>query len=381
MSSKTSSSNKVNSNIVRIKSQSIITLMTSDLLQSQVYPADDELAADLYDSLVAMNQPGYDSDKEYNSSSESGDDVAESSLLAKTSVLSAGGGGGEGMEGVSLSPLVMTSRSIAPSSTETVDSLANGYGGGDQLDVGVARDESGLVVKVEPASDEPRYSVLGSVPVLDNHGNQQMLNSYQDSMTASFDPTHSIGSHYSEESFGGDVNFTSSLKATPTAVLDKSRFSKQQSLPVGMKLGHPLLSRGLEDPLTDEEHDGVDVETDTESVCSSDPQVLAVNLHVSQVAADCLCWLVRRLGPLLATHHIVRPLIDNLHRSFTGILHLKGREVAVLRCLTSFAEYYGEIVVMKMYIPRAENMVQQHVCVCVHACMHAYMCGSHRTLA
>lgn len=54
----------------------------------------------------------------------------------------------------------------------------------------------------------------------------------------------------------------------------------------------------------------------------SDPLTLAVNAQIADMAADSLCWLIRRLGPLLATQHIVRPLLDGLHRWVEGSLVL-----------------------------------------------------------
>ena len=45
-----------------------------------------------------------------------------------------------------------------------------------------------------------------------------------------------------------------------------------------------------------------------------DPHLLAVGQHISKVAADCLRWLLWRLGPLLSTKHIVGPFLDGFHR-------------------------------------------------------------------
>ena len=45
-----------------------------------------------------------------------------------------------------------------------------------------------------------------------------------------------------------------------------------------------------------------------------DPQLLAMSQYISEVASDCLVWLLWRLGPLLSTKHIINPLLDNLHR-------------------------------------------------------------------
>ena len=387
VSSKSHSNKRINANIVRMRSQSVLTLMTSDLLQSQVYPRSEAEGPDLSSSIsysLAMNEPSYDSDKEY-SSSDSGDDMdsGESSLLAKSSVLSAEGEADGGMThspaggvahnpavGVAHSPLVMTSQasSVEPGS---VEALASGYG--------AQPTEGGVAGGVANGSqEESGYSVPGTVPPpllpsLLEQNKEQMLavNSYQESLTVSshFDPTQSIGSQLSEDSFASDVNFTSSLQATPYHMTNgehKNQLGKQLSLSIGMKLGLglPLSSTitGEEsDTIPDEEQEGDGGDTDTldggDSVSSCDPQTIAVNLNVSGMAADCLAWLVRRLGPLLASQHIISPLIDNLHRCFSGILNLKGREVAALRCLTSFAECYGETVVKKMYVPHAESMV------------------------
>lgn len=369
ISSKSGHSGKrINSNIVRLKSQSVLTLMTSDLLQSQVYPRGEGDGPDMSASLsysLALNQPSYDSDKEY-SSSDSEDDVAESSLLAKSSMLS---GEGEMEGGVAHSPLVMTSQSAVSVEPEA---LASGYRVPPPLaEGGVAGEGEHLTMRVDKEDSVSRYSVLGSVPPSQEQQKERMLATtpYQDSLSVSsqFDPTQSISSQFSEDSFASDIHFTSSLQVTPHHMINgehmvKNQFGKQMSLPVGMRLGQPLLPSVVgeeSDGTIDEDRDDVgDADTlDGDSTCSCDPQALAVNLHVSEVAADCLAWLLRRLGPLLASQHIISPLIDNLHRCFSGILQLKGKEVAALRCLSSYAECYGETVVMKMYVPHAESMV------------------------
>jgi hypothetical protein len=377
-SSKSHSSKRINSNIVRMKSQSVLTLMTSDILQSQVYPRAEVEGPDLSSNLsysMAMNETSYDSDKEYYSSSESGDDVttAESSLLAKSSVFGGDGEVDSSIGGVAHSPLVITSQA----STEPVS-----------VEVSVAPPPEEGVAGVNGGREDTLsgFSVLSSVPPLApplvpsllEQSKDQMLavSSYQESLTASshFDPTQSITSQLSEDSFASDVNFTSSLQPTPYHMTNgehpvKNQLGKQLSLPRGMPLGLPLSSSVIVgdegDGTLGEVLEGDSGDTDTldgeDSVSSYDPQTMAVNLNVSAVAADCLSWLLRRLGPILASQHIISPLIDNLHRSFTGILQLKGREVAALRCLTSFAECYGETVVKKMYVPHAESMVCEWV--------------------
>ena len=370
-----SNSKRVNANIVRMRSQSVLTLMSSELVQSQTYNHGESNGHDMSTNLtysLDMNEAVYDSDKEY-SSSDSDDDFAESSLLAKSSMLSVDGEA----EGLSLSPLVLTSQATKiTADSPPLDSQATGLHSNQGEGAGGTSD---LAIKVDPATDDPvpPYSVLSSVPQLEQQRDQPLLNSYQDSLSltvsSQFDPTQSIGSQYSEESYISDVLFTSSLKTTPSHMtsreqvgVGKDQFSKQHSLPYGMKFGLSNLSggfgenfvRSVSEEREGEESEAMDGEEEREgSISFTDPQALAINLHVSEVAADCLSWLLRRLGPLLASQHIVRPLLENLHRCFSGILELKGREVAALRCLSSFTECYGEVVVRKMYIPHAENLV------------------------
>lgn len=376
-SSKTNSSKRHNSNIVRMKSQSILTLMTSDLLQSQVYNSLDgrEMSANLSFSL-GMSEHGYDdSDKEFSSGEESDDDLAECSVLAKSSVLSGGGEGelGEGGRGMPHSPLVMAAESASNSGSGSADkegqTRKNGQPGGSLV----------FVTREEVQENSSRFSLLGSLSMHNPQKEPHLLSPFQDSvsLTASsqFDPTQSVAS--SEDSFANEIHFTSSLPPGQLGGIGRGHRERQSTMPMGMKLGLPLKSSSYEkqyssngkgtsgggdDERSREDEGELEDEGDTdtledESTASYDPELLAVNLHVSEVAGDCLCWLLRRLGPMLSSKHIVRPLIEGLHRCFTGVLGLRGKEVVALKCLTSFAECYGETVVRKMYVPHAENMV------------------------
>lgn len=357
MSSKAlSTSGRINKHIVRMKSQSVLTI-----LHSQVYERSEghDLAANLSYSL-AMTDPSYDdSDKESFSSEDSEEDmVAESSLLAKSSMLS-----GES-EGVDMahhqSPLLLAAQTAATETTPTpADSTPS-----DSTAV-VRDDDTDIAAKSDVATRDDKTSGFYANS---QEKNPQLMASYQDSVSllsslSQFDPTQSLASVYSEESFGGDISLTSSLPPSSVESGHKFQFSRDSSLPVGIRLGLPLSSGGYEECEENVGGEDKEVEDDTdtldnESISSHDPQALAVNLHVSQVAGDCLSWLVRRLGPLLASQHIIRPLIENLYRCFSGILHLRGREVSALKCLSSFAECYGETVIRKMYVPHAENMVR-----------------------
>ena len=237
-----------------------------------------------------------------------------------------------------------------------------------------------MIIMIHHLLPGSHYSLIGSVPpqlggdqprpLTLNEQQGGLTSSYQDSLVASsqFDPTLSMASQFSEESFASNVHFTSSLQPATSSGHREGPFSKQHSLPIGMKLGGLLpgqFGRDFESMREEGEREGEEGEeeegdadtVDGENLHSHDPQALAVNLNISEVAADCLSWLLRRLGPLLGCQHIVRPLMENLHRCFLGILQLNGREVAALKCLASFTECYGEVVVRKMYVPHAENLV------------------------
>ena len=89
----------------------------------------------------------------------------------------------------------------------------------------------------------------------------------------------------------------------------------------------------------------------------NDPETAAIDQSIAEVAGDTLCWLMRRLGPLLATCHVVSPLLNGIHRCFTGILGQTSRHGPALGCLTHMAELYGEKVLTKLYLPRVEGWV------------------------
>ena len=107
--------------------------------------------------------------------------------------------------------------------------------------------------------------------------------------------------------------------------------------------------------------DDADAKTlESESTCSvSSPHGHAIHSHIARIAMDCVCWLSRRLGPILATQYITKPLMENLHRCFTAIVATNGREAMAVKCLTAIAKHYGEAVVLKLYLPQAEELVSE----------------------
>ena len=97
---------------------------------------------------------------------------------------------------------------------------------------------------------------------------------------------------------------------------------------------------------------------EVEAGTSRDPQRQAMDASVVEVVADTVCWLVRRFGPLLATRYIIKPLRDNLYRSF---MSLKGQRAMAVRCLKAFAiQSNRDTVPLKLYLPFAEDLVRTH---------------------
>lgn len=100
-----------------------------------------------------------------------------------------------------------------------------------------------------------------------------------------------------------------------------------------------------------------------ESDSDKDDNIASVELSqfdkmLADVAGDSLQWLMHRLGPLLATRHIIRPLLDGMYRCFTS--QYSNQEAAVLKCLAHFVSTYGDVVVTKLYIPHAESLVSNN---------------------
>ena len=92
----------------------------------------------------------------------------------------------------------------------------------------------------------------------------------------------------------------------------------------------------------------------------TDPKTKAISSEISEVASDCVTWLIWRLGPLIATRHIAHQLLDNMHRCFTNVVHIQERQSAkdVLCCLASLVDYYGQGVVLQLYLPYIKAQVQ-----------------------
>ena len=392
--SKTSSNKRHNSNIVRLKSQSVMTLMaSSDGLPSQTFSSPDprDLSTNLSYSMGVSDHAYNDSDKDYSSSEDSESEecdsggMTECSLLAKSSILSGGEGRGETMAAndamnISQSPLVMAAERAAIASSSSSGSGSGKWQSDREAWQGIDHPLAESLSSPEAKDGRHRTgSVEDTLPVLSEE--QQQLLSLQDSValggSSKYDPTQSLISSMSEDSLGNEIKF-SSLPPSALGGMVGQRDRVPPTFPGGLQLSLPLRtssydrfsgSGSREGSMVnmgsngEEEEEGVANNEEAGEIpedCQSDedPGVRAINLRVSKIAGDCLCWLLRRLGPILATKHIVQPLIERLHCCFTGIVDRKGKEVAALRCLASFAECYGDVVVLRMYLPHAENMVR-----------------------
>ena len=393
--SKISATKRHNSNIVRMQSQSVLTLMASDILQSQAFEDGSRergRKTDFSFSLALSETAGhadYDSDKDYSSDDSDNDEnySTEMSLLVKT--------------GIGHTPSVLSSVTEATDAVgvalaqplmslmlENQEKLAAGAGDGTTTGQSTAATGVGGAEDVVEGGGVSKHSLAvgagSGVKLKDIDFNLLTSESSPSNSTgtaAGFSQTHlttvttpdsplrkgfshSFSSVFSEDSHNDhrDSNVHASFASTSTTIPALEELSASP-LPADKHMQHHL-----EDPLSikwaehkdeeeEEEEELEEAEEENASTSSIDPQTLAVNSYLSDVAADCVSWLMRKLGPLLATQYIAKPLVDNLHRCFVGIVNSKGKETSTIKCLSSYAEYYGENVILRFYIPYAENLV------------------------
>ena len=401
-------------NIVRLPSQSS-TLMASDILHSQAFEdvsreRERGRKTDFSFSLALSETPAlvdYDSDKD--SSTDDSDDYddeddysADMSLLVKTdmgrapsALSSIAEAATDGVGMTSSLPLMSAmlgnqhenttagiSEGYSPTKVSPDQGLTIGEGGISEVVCKIGAEGGGLTELSASAAVADRVEV-GNVTT---SGERFKTNEKVDSKIQLADSvsTHSQNEHSSVASpkspirkghsysfnsvFSEDPNdpqvvadsatnaHTSSTSSTTIPANDEPLSNVGE--PSLLVCGRKRLHSQLEEPFPDEDYEEDEVENaDAASTCSMDPQTMAVNSYLSEVAADCVSWLMRRLGPLLATQHIARPLVESLHRCFLGVINSKGRETSAVKCLSSFAEYYGETVILRFYVPHAENLV------------------------
>ena len=341
-------------------SGSMLTLVQSDLMQS---PRVEEFPSDYTFSLALSDVRTYDSDKDDSSSEESDiEDVPESSLLAK--------------------PRMVLSSLVGVSDTDSPEDAGAGRGESPTrslkpwehlFDQGSANkttfDHSSPSAAVDTNSEQLEDSPLTSSVLLNYDTSMKLDTSLADykpspasPLTAGAGGAPTFGSSMTD-SFHSAQSYSSEITNSFPPLSSQPHFNtlsgikRQSSLPVSRLR---TLGISVDDILTTEQSESEDEEqtTATESLTSANPETLAINTHISQIAADCICWLVRRLGPILATRYIAKPLLESLYRCFSGILHPKGRGTAVLKCLSTIAKLYGEKFLLQLYLPHAENLVR-----------------------
>lgn len=366
-----SSSRKI-STLFRLKSASTLTLVQSDLFQSGRFE-DVRKNSDLtYSYTLSDALRGYDSDKEECSSVDSDEPdyqvPPETSLLAKSGLVLGAVNEAEG---------------ALPSLPEEDEEAAQSLAVGHRVEQGMTsdRDQQGMLYPDSSldlsSSTTPHILSSGSTtwPRQDDSGRYQAGQTDHERLHASITAMSSLKIDTTSTEYRPSTDSPNLMTQSATSSLlseaSHDPISPSSSIPTpygtlnrqsSLALGRPI-ELSVDNILGGVGEDSEDEQTfDNESLLSTDPEVITINRHISQVAADCICWLIRRIGPLLTTRHIARPLLDNLHRCFTGILDLRGREVIALDCLKAIAKYYGEMVVTKLYIPYAETLVSTPTC-------------------
>ena len=361
----------------RLQSESMLTLVQQkDLLQSSRFDRHDSHPSDLSYSYALSESREYDSDKDDDSISDESDaPYPEASLLAKSGLVL--GSLGETTDGErphsDHQERRLTDSLFADSPTR---SLLQSLGLRD-ADEAARSEHHSLEYSILSASDARAthledssrltaggpmgYDRLQSSLRIETGGSTEYNRHRRSLGSPGLNQSLTSSTGVSDESLRlrSSSDVTDSLPTTTNHSAYNSLRSSIHHQPSIPPMGMPLLSEAG-DESEDEEHT-----LDGTSMCSADPHTLAINSHISQVAADCVCWLVRRLGPFLTTRHIAKPLLENLHRCFTGVVHLRGRGGMAVKCLETIAKIFGEVVVTKFYLPHAESLVRALVLPCV----------------
>ena len=382
--SKLHSSKRFNANIVRMLSQSALTLVTSDVLQSQAFErkaSSKRSATDLSFSMARSEATCdyIDSDKD-NSSDESDDEMfTETSLLAKPGMysetaLQQGGGMGSEMESVSTGSFLSNHDTTEKAVGMTEQDSANVT---ESLGTFSILSATGLGTQEDSAKFDSHSRLDHLTPNMSYNSQAPPDSPSRKSFTLSFSSVFSedscVGDHFSSSvAIGHDPDQHARFQSSMSTI------GKLTSLPLSLTSGlhhsGQFNSFNVEDDAEEEEEYEEDdsdkqmADAETRSMFS-DPHTFAVNSHLAEVAADCISWLMKRLGPLIATRHIAKPMVDNLHRCFMGAVYTRGRKNSAMKCLGSFADYYGEPVILKLYLPHAENLVSSNRSL-VHVYIH-----------
>ena len=352
--------------------------------------------------LSEVGGRGYHSERESSSEGDSEDELhPESSLLARTSVVAS-----------SVGPVMSDIITEENEGGEESDGKTVGRGGGGEASVQMMllpQLSLGGQSNLDPTpTRERRSSSLMSEPKTDVRAAEGDRDSAVDGDIS----THSTAQHTDHSSSllatSVDITADSSETTNTVAVMNGDVTGLEDSLPIfsSNSASDPFSSKSAtvrtdsgastkttgeresgeagegvgrwagggwdEHEAAREEEEEEEMKKKKESESMSDPEVAAINQRIAEVAGDCLSWLMWRIGPLLATRHIVNPLLNGLHRCFTGIVGRGHQHGAVMRCLAYAGELYGERVLTKLYLPRVEGWVSFcHTHVYTH--MHKYI--------
>ena len=381
------------------ESESVLTLPpASEMVQQSLHYADEtRKQSHVSDFTFSVDLSGYNSDREYSSGeSEEDDSLQEASLLAQKAGTflgdvdeereGGGGGGGDkryyGREGEG-QPQGSLRMMLLP-----------------QLSMGGrVSPESSLMLK----SHRSEGASIGVAPAPSEGTDGGEVDDGEHSVSSTMTGTLTGGIEDSILSFNGGTGSTllspdTTRGGSKDAALNRSLTGRGTGIGTREEeMGGGRLQGGADEKKgeegegegegegeeEEEEEGGEEDDTGTKKATEMrrDPEQEAINQRIAEVAGDCLKWLLRRLGPLLATHHIMNPLLNRMHRCFTGILgRSSGRDRVVTKCLEYMAELYGESVLLRLYLPRVEGWVctvYVHACTCIERsvyCMCICMC-------
>lgn len=384
----------VRKNVFRLKeSESVLTLIPTDMGQSLQYDEHNR-QAQLNFSVDLSEVGGYNSDREYSSGESDGDYLPETSLLARSGMVLGslgmspdiqeegerrGDGGHTKEDHEQITQQRKLSQSSAAENLESSQAEKSQVRGNETLPVSssLPREtevdkDSRNTIRIDTTSSTSRRTSLDSPCDLEVTTNLESP-SIEGSFKSCLSNSHS--SSFSKHSlFGGRLS-SGSMGAS---VSQGSGFSVSVEEELG---GEGTVEMGEERRGSVGEGEEEQLPNKTRTEARNDPEMMAINQQIAGVAGDCLCWLQRRLGPLLATQHIITPLLNGMHRCFTGILDRGDRETVVLKCLSSMAELYGDGVLLKLYLPQVEGWVgvcqilyTHPLCTCTCYSTHCNAC-------
>ena len=364
-------------NRFRLKSESMMTLVQSEsMLQSrggrldEHRPSSNALLSDFsYSMALSERGIGFDLDpEEFSGSDDSDDDLPpDSSLLAKSGMVLASiaeidgsvrtygeGEGGRGRRGAAGEDRFSGEGSHA-SFVQSLPKLVEETP--DSLRLSLSETDGEQVVEATPKSSGRLHSNHEHLhPLLGTDGSSVSAVSMSQSMTSSVSPF--------EESFVDPHASSAVDNPSYTQYRSPSLKRNSEALAIGTSLSHTVSKTDAKEEEEEEEEEEEGEQALAAPQCLPvDPQAAAINSYISDMAADCLVWLCRQLGPFLSTRHIIKPVLDGLHRCFPGVHLQPGQAAMVLKVLSSTAKFYGIAVVLRLYLPQAETMVRIILCM------------------